>query len=120
MPAVSIEGTDIGAELIVSLTRNERWLGLLRDLRVPVSSISAVTVVPDGRRAAHGLRAPGLGGPRRLIGTWRAKHDKQYVCVRRGQPAVKVSLDHERYRTVLVGLDDAERVAAEIRSAAGL
>jgi hypothetical protein len=55
-----------------------------------------------------------------LIGTWRARDDKQYVCVRRGQPAVKVTLDGQRYRTVLIGLDDAEGVAAAVRAAAGL
>jgi hypothetical protein len=116
MSAIAIDGT----ELVVTLDRNEKWLGLLSNLRVPVESISAVEVVPDGRRAVRGSRAPGLGGPQRLIGTWRAKNDKQYVCVRRDQPAVKVILDRQKYRTLLIGLDDADRVAAEIRSTAGL
>ena len=106
----------VGTDLVVRLERNERWWGLLADLRVPVTSIVAVDVVPDGRRAARGVRAPGLGGPQRLIGTWRAKGDKQYVCVRRGQPAVEVTLDGQRYRTVLIGVDEADPVAAEIRS----
>jgi hypothetical protein len=113
--SVTIEGR----ELVVTLARNEKWWGLLSDLRVPISAISAVEAVPDGRRAVHGMRAPGLGGPQRLIGTWRATNDRQYVCVRRDQPAVKVTLDGQRYRTVLVGLDDADRVAVDIRAAAG-
>ena len=116
MAAVSIDRTD----LVVTLARNEKFWGLLRDLRVPITSISAVDVVPDGRRAVRGLRAPGLGGPQRLIGTWRARGDKQYVCVRRNQPAVRITLDGERYRTVLIGSDDASRVAADVRSAARL
>jgi hypothetical protein len=116
MPAMAIDGAD----LVVTLALNEKFWGLLADLRVPIRSITAVDVVPNGRRATRGLRAPGLGGPRRLIGTWRARHDKQYVCVRRGQPAVKITLDGQRYRTVLIGLDDAERVASVIRSAARL
>lgn len=107
-----------GHQLVVTLERNEKWLGLLSDLRVPLESISDVEVVPDGRRASRGLRAPGLGGPQRLIGTWRAKNNRQYVCVRRGQPAVKVTLDEQRYRTVLIGSEDADVVAAQIRSAA--
>jgi hypothetical protein len=109
-----------GPELVVSLVRNERFWGFLRDLRVPLDAISAVEVVPDGRRATRGLRAPGLGGPVRKIGTWRARDDKQYVCVRRGQPAVKVTLDAQRYRTLLIGLDDADVVATSIRRAAAL
>lgn len=105
-------------DLVVTLERDEKRWGLLRDLRVPLASVTAVDVVPDGRRATRGIRAPGLGGAQRLIGTWRAKSDRQYVCVRRGQPAVKVTLDGQKYRTVLVGIDDAETVAAELRTAA--
>jgi hypothetical protein len=116
MPAIAIDGT----ELVVTLERNEKWWGLLSNLRVPITSITAIDVVPDGRRATRGMRAPGLGGPQRLIGTWRAKNDKQYVCVRRGQPAVKLTLGGQKYRTVLIGLDHAERIAAAIRSAARL
>ena len=77
--AMAIEGD----ELTVTLDRGERWWGLLPDLRVPLSSIVAVEVVRDGRAAVRGMRAPGLGGPKRRIGTWRAKDDKQYVSVRR-------------------------------------
>lgn len=109
-----------GAELVVTLERNEKFWGLLGDLRVPVGSISAVDVAPDGRKAVRGMRAPGLGGPQRLIGTWRAKGNRQYVCVRRGQPAVRATLEGQRYRTVIVGSDDADGVVARIRSAAGL
>lgn len=116
MAAMAIEGD----ELVVTLAFDEHLWGLLRDLRVPAASVTAVEVVPDGRRAARGLRAPGLGGPQRLIGTWRARGDKQYVCVRRGRPAVKLTLAGERFDTVLVGLDEADRLAAEVRTAAGL
>lgn len=113
MASVSVDG----GELVVTLERNERFWGLLGDLRVPLTSVTAVEVVPDGRRAVHGIRAPGLGGTQRLIGTWRAKDDKQYVCVRRGQPAVKVTLDSERFQTVVIGIDDATEVAATIDAA---
>ena len=112
MAAITIDGTD----LLVTLERNEKFWGLLGDLRVPLESISEVEVVPNGRRAVQGLRAPGLGGPQRLIGTWRATKNKQYVCVRRGQPAVKITLRGQRYDTVLIGLDNADRVADEIRA----
>jgi hypothetical protein len=109
-----------GQELVVTLEPNEKRWGFLSDLRVPAGSISAVEVVGDGRKAARGIRAPGLGGSHRLIGTWRARGNKQYVCVRREQPAVEVTVERQRYRTILVGSDDAEDVAREIRAAAGL
>lgn len=113
MATVAIDG----AELVVKLERNEKLWGLLGDLRVPLSAVTAVEAVPDGRRAIRGLRAPGLGGPQRLIGTWRAKRNKQYVCVRRHQPAVRVTLDGQRYQTVVIGADDADHIVADIRSA---
>lgn len=116
MAAIEIGRT----ELVVRLERNEKWFGLLSDLRVPITSIGGVDVVANGRRAVSGMRAPGLGGPKRLIGTWRAKGNRQYVCVRRGQPAVKLTLEGQKYRTVLVGLDDADRVGDEIRALAQL
>jgi hypothetical protein len=119
LEAMAALGID-GAELVVTLERNEKRWGLLSDLRVPVSSISAVDAVADGRTAVRGMRAPGLGGSQRLIGTWRSKGNRQFVCVRRNQPAVKVTVGGGRYRTILVGSDDAERVVDEIRVAAGL
>lgn len=112
MAAITIDGTD----LRVTLERNEKFWGWLGDLRVPLESISEVAVVPNGRRVVRGLRAPGLGGPQRLIGTWRARNNKQYVCVRRDQPAVKLKLRDQSYDTVLIGLNDAEMVADEIRA----
>lgn len=114
MPSVAIDEND----LVVTLEPNEKRWGLLRDLRVPVDSIAAVDVVVDGRRAVRGVRAPGLGGMQRLIGTWRASGNKQYVCVRRGQPAIKVTVERQRFRTILIGLDDAESTADRIRTAA--
>jgi hypothetical protein len=116
MPAIWMDG----AELVVTLKPNEKRWGLLSDLRVPIGSISAVDAVADGRKAVRGMRAPGLSGSQRLIGTWRSKGNKQYVCVRRNEPAVKVTVDGQRYRTILIGSDEAERVADEIRAAAGI
>lgn len=113
MATIRVDGEDLSVEL----ETNEKLWGLLSDLRVPLTSVVAVESVPDGRRATHGLRAPGLGGTQRLIGTWRAKGDTQYVCVRRAQPAVKVTLQDERYRTVLIGADGADEVAQSIRAA---
>jgi hypothetical protein len=40
--------------------------------------------------------------------------------VRRDQPAIKVTVEGHTFRTLLLGSDDAERVAAEIRTAAAI
>ncbi len=101
--------------LTVRLSRAEKFFGLLRDLEVPRSAITAVEVVPAGLAAVRGLRAPGLGLPGvRAIGTWRRRGEKTYVSVRRDQPAVRVSLTGQRFDTVLIGADDAAALAAEL------
>jgi hypothetical protein len=73
-------------------------------------------VVPNGLAAPTGIRAPGLGLPGRLkLGTWRARGATSLVAVRRGQPAVRVGLVGQRYDYLVLGVDDAERLAGELR-----
>ena len=99
----------------IRLTRTEKFFGLLRDLEVPRSAITAVEAVPSGLAAVRGLRAPGLGLPGvRAIGTWRRRGEKAYVSVRRNQPAVRLRLTGQRFDTVLVSSDDAAALAAEL------
>ncbi|MCZ2861110.1 hypothetical protein [Blastococcus sp. VKM Ac-2987] len=101
--------------LSVRLTRREKIAGLLRDVTVPRSAISAVDVTTDALPATRGLRAPGLALPGlRKVGTWRRPGERMLVCVRRGQPAVRVRLTGQRYDTLLVGSDDAAAVAASL------
>ena len=101
--------------LSVRLHLGEKIGGLLRDLDVPLDSVREVDVVPNGMRAARGIRAPGLGLPgMRKIGTWRRRGERMMVSVRHGQPAVRVRLDGQRFDTLLIGADDAAAVAAAI------
>lgn len=101
--------------LSLRLTRGEKIAGLLRDVDVPLSAVRDVEVVDDAVAATSGLRAPGLGIPGvRKIGTWRGAGRTALVCVRRGQPAVRVRLDGQRWNELLVGADDAEAVVAAL------
>jgi hypothetical protein len=78
--------------LHIRFNRGETTLGILRDVDLPLSEVSAVDVVADGLCAATGFRAPGYALPwRRKLGTWR----------RRGH----------RYDEMLLGRDDAESPA---------
>jgi hypothetical protein len=102
--------------LSVRLTRREKVAGLLRDLVVPWSAVTSVSVEDDGVGAVRGLRAPGLALPRRAkIGTWRRRTGPAMVVVRAGVPTLRIALTGERYDELLVSHPDAPELAREIR-----
>ncbi|MGC4892744.1 hypothetical protein [Micromonospora sp. DT31] len=102
--------------LDVRLTTAEKIWALRGDLSFPRSAVRGAVVVPDGARATRGIRAPGLGVPRiRNVGTWRGRAGKEFVSVRGGQPAVRITLTGQGYDSLLVGADDADALAARVR-----
>lgn len=102
--------------LQVRLSAAEKLAGLHRDLDVPRSAVRSVEVLADGLAAAHGLRAPGLTLPRLVkMGTWRGRGARSFVEVRRGEPALRLTLHGQRYDTVLVSTPDAAAVAAALQ-----
>lgn len=103
----------------VRLRRWEKLAGLLRDQRLPFTAISRVEFRPRALRAASGWRAPGTSVPWLLkIGTYRGRLGRQFVDVRRGQPAVLITLSGHRYASVLIGSDRAEELAADLAARA--
>jgi hypothetical protein len=108
-------------QLSVRFRRAEKLAGLLRDLEVPLTQVAAVTVEPDGMRAARGLRAPGLAVPgRRKIGTWRGKARRTAVSVTKGEPAVRIKLEGSKFDELLIGRPDAQAIAERIKAHANL
>ena len=104
--------------LTVRLTRGEKFAGFSRNLQVPLIAVRDVEVVDHPLREVRGLRAPGLDLPGvRKIGTWRRRGERSFVCVRKGQPGVRIRLAGVRFDVLLVGSDDAAGDAAAIRSA---
>jgi hypothetical protein len=72
-------------------------------------------VVPEPLTAVRGPRAPGLALPRRRkVGTWRRPGERTLVCVRKGQPALRVRLEGARYDCLLVGVDDPTALAESL------
>ena len=108
-----------GTELRVRFSRAEKVAGLIRDIEVPRSAVREVLVEPDGAAAVHGLRAPGLGLPRRKVGTWRQRGRRTAVSVRGGEPAVRIRLDGARFGELLIGDPDAARIAESLAVGAG-
>jgi hypothetical protein len=111
MTAVHVTDTTV----TIRQSRLEKLAGLYDDLEVPRSAIRSVEVLDDGIRAVTGIRAPGLGLPTIKLGTWRGRSGPHYVAVRRGQPALRLELEGERHRTVLVSTTQAEQLARQLR-----
>jgi hypothetical protein len=104
----------------VSLTTKEVLAGLRRDIRVPLSAVTAAEVVQDPVANVHGVRAPGLSVPNRTkIGTWRRRGRRMFAVARPGQAAVKISLAGAGVDEVLVSTPDAPALAHRIRNAVG-
>ena len=102
--------------LEVRLSPFEKLFGRVRDQVVPTAAVTDVQVVPDGLVAATGLRAPGLALPgRRKVGTWRGRGVTRFVCVRRGEPALRIAVSGSRFDELVVSTPDADAVAAQLR-----
>jgi hypothetical protein len=103
--------------LEIELTPAEKVAGLHGDVHIPLSAITGVEVVPDGLSAVHGMRAPGLAVPGVRVGTWRTRAGSEFVIVRRGEAAVRISMRDQKLSSVLVAVDDAEGLASRLRAA---
>jgi hypothetical protein len=104
--------------LSVRFTTAEKIIGLVRDVELPRAALRGAELVPEPLTAMRGMRAPGLALPgRRKIGTWRRPGERTLVCVRKGQPAVRVRLESDRYDTLLIGADDAAALAESLAPA---
>jgi hypothetical protein len=103
------------ATLTVFFTTAEKVAGLLRDQRIPLTAVRAVEVVPDGLEVVRGLRAPGLALPgRRKLGTWRSGTGRALVAVHGRRPAVRITLDGQRYTSLLITTDAPEELVASL------
>jgi hypothetical protein len=100
----------------IHLSRLEKLAALSGDIVVPRESVVASDVIDDPLHAVRGLRGPGLGVPNRIkLGTWRRRGGRrQFVAVRRDQPAVLLTLRGQRYDSLLVGTDAPDRLLAQL------
>lgn len=100
----------------VRLSTAEKIWALRGDLTFPRTAVRQVEVVPDGLAATRGLRAPGLAVPgARKVGTWRGRAGTEFVSVRGGEPAVRITLTGQRYDAVLIGATQPEELARRLR-----
>ncbi len=108
-----------GNELLFHLQPHEKAEGFHGDIRVPLSAVVSVRVVPDAWPELRGLRAPGTGLPNVIaVGTRRGSFGKDFVAVHGNGPAVVVDLSGNEFGRLVVTTEDANAVAAAILKAA--
>jgi hypothetical protein len=101
----------VGTTIQVRPTTAERVLGLLPPLDVPLTAVEGVEVVHQPLAEVHGFRL-GLSLPGvRKAGRFARRGELDYVSVTRGQPAVRLHLTGQHFRTLLLGADDPEHLA---------
>jgi hypothetical protein len=104
----------VGTTIQVRPTPAERVLGLLPPLDVPLTAVKGVEVEPRPLAAVRGFRLgtslPGVV----KIGRFARRGELDYVSVRRGQPAVRLHLTGQHFRTLLVGAERPDQLAHEL------
>lgn len=109
-----------GDQLVLHMHALEKAEGFHGDIRVPLSSVTAVRVVEDAWPELRGIRAPGTGVPAVVaVGTRRGGFGKDFATVHGKGPAVVVELADTEFGRLIVTCDDAQAVASAIRVAAG-
>ncbi|BAH48689.1 alpha/beta hydrolase family protein [Rhodococcus opacus] len=108
------------SEVRLALSRFERFAGLHGNVAVPMPLIRGAEVIADPFANIRGVRAPGLGIPRRLcIGTWRGRGVRSFVAARAGVPAIRVRTlgrgAGAEFDELIVTVSDPGHVVAQIR-----
>jgi len=114
MTAVEIAGDD----LVVTMTGLDRFWSLRRRIAVPLAHVRGATADPGVGREPAGIRSPGTYVPRVITaGSYRRDGEWTFWNLRASQQAVVVELTDERFRRLVLGVDDARAVAEQVERA---
>jgi hypothetical protein len=114
MTAVEIVGDD----LIVTMQGLDRFWSLRRRITVPLAHVRGATADPGVAREPAGTRSPGTHVPRVITaGSYRRDGEWTFWNLRASQQAVVVELTGERFRRLVLGVEDARAVAEQVEHA---
>ena len=106
----------------VEPTTAERIFGIKGPVEIPLAAVQAVTTVDDPmsctRGGRFGTHVPAVS----KIGTWGLGTSvRQLVFAYRGRPGLRIELDRSMadYDDVIVSIDDADAIMADIRRRSG-
>jgi len=115
MAAITVDNTHV----YITLTRFERFFGILPNLLIPLEHITQVSQ-DDGILRSIGMRAPGLAWPgKALIGTFRKWKFKDFVVWRSEPHFVVLRLESEKWDRVVIGVRDPDPIVRAIAAVVG-
>jgi|LakMenEpi03Aug12_release.lakeMendotaPanAssembly.Ray.scaffolds.fasta_scaffold495869_2 hypothetical protein len=108
-------------ELQVSIGALETIQALQGSFSLPLSSVRGATEDPNYIRAGIGFRSPGTGLPGFIAkGTFRRIGEKTLSLWRKNQEIVVVVLENAKWDRLVIGCDDAKKLAGQINNAIAL
>jgi len=111
MTAVQIAGD----QLVVTMQGLDRFWSLRRRIVVPLAHVRGATADPGMSRESAGVRAPGTYVPRVITaGTYHRDGERTFWNLRASQQAVVIELTGERFRRLVLGVDDARATAERV------
>jgi hypothetical protein len=111
MTAVDVTGD----QLVVTMHGLDRLWALRRRIVVPLVHVRGATADPGVTRESAGLRAPGTHLPRVITaGTYYKDGHRTFWNLRSSQEAVVIELTGERFRRLVLGVDDARSTAERV------
>lgn len=116
MAELVIEGQD----LVLRLTTFEKVAALHRDLRFPLSSVSAIDVAEKPFTLVRGFRAAGMSIPKRVaIGTFRRMAVTRFFVLKGTGPAVHITFSRGGINEWVIGDANAAAQAERLRTDTG-
>ncbi|MBV8529530.1 MAG: hypothetical protein JOZ75_14560 [Candidatus Dormibacteraeota bacterium] len=106
-------------ELVVDVKGFDRVLALKSEIRVPMEHVvGAEAGQEDAGNWFHGIRAPGTNLPGIIIaGTFYWHGDCAFYDVHHAEKAVAITLRDEKYKRLVVEVDDPAATIAAINAA---
>ena len=107
--------------LIVHVEGMDRLFALRSRLEVPLSHVAGAEVDPEeARRRWHGIMERGIWVPGPItVGTFYQEGELVFWDVHDPQKTVVIRLKDERYRRLVIEVEDPEATAARVNEATG-
>lgn len=99
---------------IEPLGMNKVW-GFQGKLEIPVSHIKGATLDQEILQD-RGMRAPGLAGFGKYVGTFRKEGEKTYFDVSHNETPVVIQLENEYYDRLVLGVENPKKVVDDINN----